>query len=131
MGANPGSLFTAPRSHAETERDLQASGVRFTSLRNGFYATSAIWLLGPALHTGELDPARGRAGVLDCARRPRRSGRHRAHRRGPSRRDHPLLTGPQALDFAAIAATARATWIKAIRDYPRGNPGEHPFEQIG
>ena len=44
----------ATRSHAETERDLQAAGVRFTSLRNGFYATSAIWLLRPALHIGEL-----------------------------------------------------------------------------
>src|SRR6266487_3907154 len=42
MGANRHSLFAATRAHAETEQDLQASGVPFTSLRDGFHATSAI-----------------------------------------------------------------------------------------
>lgn len=40
--------------HAATEEALEHSGVPFTSLRNGFYATSALMLLEFALRTGEL-----------------------------------------------------------------------------
>ena len=54
MGANPQSLLAATRAHAETARDLQAAGVRFTSQRNGLYATSALSILGQGLQTGEV-----------------------------------------------------------------------------
>jgi uncharacterized protein YbjT (DUF2867 family) len=42
------------RDHAATEAILQASGIAFTSLCNGFYAESAVMLMGKALGTGKL-----------------------------------------------------------------------------
>lgn len=40
--------------HAATEAILAASGVAWTSLRNGFYAHSLDWLLGPWQQTGVI-----------------------------------------------------------------------------
>lgn len=37
-----------------TEEALRASGVPFTSLRNGFYAASAVQFLGHAVESGHL-----------------------------------------------------------------------------
>jgi NAD(P)H dehydrogenase (quinone) len=54
MGSSPTSHFPPMVDHAATEEALKASGVAFTSLRNGFYAASVFWLLGDALKTGEL-----------------------------------------------------------------------------
>jgi NAD(P)H dehydrogenase (quinone) len=54
MGADPKSHFQACRDHAATEEALSASGVPFTSLRNGFYASSAMLFLGNALESGEI-----------------------------------------------------------------------------
>jgi uncharacterized protein YbjT (DUF2867 family) len=106
MAANPGSLFTATRSHAETERDLQAAGVRFTSLRNGFYATSAIWLLGPALRTGE--PILPEDGPVSWTAHADLAEAAAIALTDEGRLDGitPPLTGPQALDFAGLAAVA-------------------------
>ena len=54
MASSPTSLFPPMVDHAATEALLRASGVAFTSLRNGYYAASALLLLGNALKTGEL-----------------------------------------------------------------------------
>ncbi|WP_437674001.1 NAD(P)H-binding protein [Sorangium sp. So ce131] len=54
MGASPASPFAPMRDHAATEASLQASGVSFISLRNGFYAASGFMLLERALTTGKL-----------------------------------------------------------------------------
>jgi NAD(P)H dehydrogenase (quinone) len=54
VGANPAFAFPATAAHAETERDLEKSGVPFTALRNGFYAASAFLLMGQALRTGTI-----------------------------------------------------------------------------
>jgi NAD(P)H dehydrogenase (quinone) len=54
MGAEPSSRFSAMREHAATEELLRASGVPFTSLRNGFYAASALQFMGPVLETGKI-----------------------------------------------------------------------------
>jgi NAD(P)H dehydrogenase (quinone) len=54
MGANPHSLFAPMPDHAATEEVLQASGIAFTSLRNGFYAESGLMLMGEAFKTGEV-----------------------------------------------------------------------------
>ncbi|MCE7000992.1 NAD(P)H-binding protein [Saccharothrix sp. S26] len=54
MGASPTSHFAPMVDHAATEVALRSSGVAFTSLRNGFYAASALMLLGGAAETGEL-----------------------------------------------------------------------------
>jgi uncharacterized protein YbjT (DUF2867 family) len=54
MAAAPTSLFAPMPDHAATERYLQESGVAFTALRNGFYASTVPRLLGAAVETGEL-----------------------------------------------------------------------------
>lgn len=54
MGARAESDFPPMRSHVASEELLQASGVPFVSLRNGFYAATPLRLLGPALATGRL-----------------------------------------------------------------------------
>lgn len=54
MGSNPASPFPPMPDHAATEAALRESGVAFTSLRNGFYAASALLQLGDAVETGEL-----------------------------------------------------------------------------
>jgi uncharacterized protein YbjT (DUF2867 family) len=106
MGADPDSLFGATRAHAETEQDLRASGVPFTSLRDGFHATSAIGLLGQALQTGELIlPEDGpvswtaHADLADAAVIA-------LTEEGCLDGITAALTGPEALDFADIAAIA-------------------------
>ena len=54
MAASPTSFFAPMPDHAATEQYLQESGVRFTALRNGFYAATVPRLLGAAAETGEL-----------------------------------------------------------------------------
>ncbi|WP_375481001.1 NmrA family NAD(P)-binding protein [uncultured Jatrophihabitans sp.] len=52
QGAAPASPFVPAVVHAATEDLLSASGTPWTSLRNGFYAHSLTWLLGPWRETG-------------------------------------------------------------------------------
>ena len=52
QGAAPDTPFGPGRDHAATEKLLEESGVAWTSLRNGFYAHSLDWLLGPWRETG-------------------------------------------------------------------------------
>jgi uncharacterized protein YbjT (DUF2867 family) len=54
MGSNPASPFAPMPDHAATEAALRDSGVAFTALRNGFYASTVTLLLRAALQTGEL-----------------------------------------------------------------------------
>jgi NAD(P)H dehydrogenase (quinone) len=54
------SPFAPARVHAANEAQLAGSGVAWTSLRNGFYAHSLDWLLGPWRETGVIaTPADG------------------------------------------------------------------------
>jgi uncharacterized protein YbjT (DUF2867 family) len=50
----PDSPFPPARDHFATEDLLAASGVAWTSLRNGFYAHTLDWLLGPWRSTGVI-----------------------------------------------------------------------------
>jgi NAD(P)H dehydrogenase (quinone) len=106
MGANLRSPFQPMRAHAETEQDLQASGIPFASLRNGFYATSAIQIMGGALHTGRLavpeDGPVSWTAHADLAE----AAAIALTREGLLDGITPPLTGPQALDFADIARIA-------------------------
>jgi uncharacterized protein YbjT (DUF2867 family) len=52
QGAALDSPFGPGRDHAATEQLLAGSGVAWTSLRNGFYAHSLAWLMGPWRETG-------------------------------------------------------------------------------
>ena len=54
QGASADSLFAPMPDHAATEGHLAETGTPFTSLRNGFYATTVPFILGQALTTGEI-----------------------------------------------------------------------------
>ncbi|GAB3881337.1 NAD(P)H-binding protein [Kibdelosporangium lantanae] len=54
MGADPSSPFAPAPDHAAAEAAMRDTGVPFTSLRNGFYASSLRMLVAGAAHTGEL-----------------------------------------------------------------------------
>ena len=55
QGAGVDSPFAPARDHARTEQLLAASGVPWTSLRNGFYAHSLNWLMGNWRKTGLVE----------------------------------------------------------------------------
>ena len=60
QGAALETPFGPGRDHAATEQLLAGSGVAWTSLRNGFYAHSLNWLMGPWRETGVITvPADG------------------------------------------------------------------------
>ncbi len=60
QGAALDTPFRPGRDHAATEQLLAGSGVAWTSLRNGFYAHSLTWLMGPWRETGVITvPADG------------------------------------------------------------------------
>ncbi|HVV18766.1 MAG TPA: NAD(P)H-binding protein [Pseudonocardiaceae bacterium] len=62
------STFAPAREHAATEAVLAESGVAWTALRNGFYAHSLGWLLGPWQRTGVIAaPADGPVSWTDRA----------------------------------------------------------------
>ncbi len=54
QAASPNSKVSFARDHAATEALLEASGVPFVSLRNGFYAESSLSQLGGIQETGKL-----------------------------------------------------------------------------
>jgi uncharacterized protein YbjT (DUF2867 family) len=106
MGSSASSHFQACRDHAATEEALSACGVPFTSLRNGFYATSAVHFLGRALETGQLElPGDGPVAWTahaDLAEATAAILAGEASFDGPT----PPLTGPEALTFDDIADIA-------------------------
>lgn len=54
QGASSTSAFMPARNHAATEAMLRASGVPYVSLRNGFYAESALFQLSGVKETGKI-----------------------------------------------------------------------------
>jgi NAD(P)H dehydrogenase (quinone) len=54
QGAAADTPFHPGRTHFATEALLEASGLPWTSLRNGFYAHSLAWLAGPWRTTGVI-----------------------------------------------------------------------------
>ncbi|MBN9391766.1 MAG: SDR family oxidoreductase [Chloroflexi bacterium] len=54
MGSSPNSAFLPMLDHAATEAALQEAGIAYTSLRNGFYASTTVMLVNQALQTGVL-----------------------------------------------------------------------------
>ncbi|NUK53644.1 SDR family oxidoreductase [Streptomyces lunaelactis] len=106
QGANPSSPFAPMPDHAATEAILRDCGVPFTSLRNGFYASTTVRLLGAALKTGELaapqDGPVSWTAHTDLAEAAAITLAEDGRFDGPT----PPLTASQALDLADIAEIA-------------------------
>ncbi|MGA5451191.1 SDR family oxidoreductase [Streptomyces umbrinus] len=114
MGAGASSHFQPCRDHAATEDALRASGVPFTSLRNGFYAASAVQFLGHAMGSGEVAlPADGPVSWTahaDLAEAAAVILADEGRFDGPT----PPLTAAQALTFDDIARIATAVTGRTI-----------------
>ncbi len=54
MGARADSPFVPAIDHAATEAFLTEDGAPFTALRHGFYAESALHLIGPGIEAGDI-----------------------------------------------------------------------------
>ncbi|MFJ4414340.1 SDR family oxidoreductase [Streptomyces sp. NPDC088925] len=110
QGVSPTSPFPPMPDHAATERLLAESGIAYTSLRNGFYASTTLQLLGDALDSGKLyAPEDGpvswttHADLAEAAAVILADGeRGEAPFDGPT----PALTGPRALDLSDVARIA-------------------------
>ncbi|MET8516782.1 SDR family oxidoreductase [Streptomyces sp. NPDC005077] len=106
MGAAHDSRFQACRDHAQTEDLLRATGLPWTALRNGFYASSALQFLESARHTGDIAlPADGPVawtGHDDLAEATAEILTEEGRFEGPT----PPLTASAALDFGNVVEIA-------------------------
>ncbi|MFG3280543.1 NAD(P)H-binding protein [Streptomyces sp. NPDC048111] len=122
MGAGAGSHFQACRDHAATEDQLRACGVPFTSLRNGFYASSAMHFLGDAARSGRLAlPADGPVAWTahaDLAEAAAVILTDEGRFEGPT----PPLTAGRTLDFDDLAAMAADLTGSAITRHTLNDP---------
>jgi NAD(P)H dehydrogenase (quinone) len=103
QGASADSLFAPMVDHAATEAYLAKTGTPFTSLRNGFYATTIPFILGQALTTGEIvAPADG---PVSWTTPPDLAEAAAIILADPGRFDGPTppLTAPDAFDFQDVA----------------------------
>jgi uncharacterized protein YbjT (DUF2867 family) len=106
QAANPDSLFIATRGHAATEQELANSGVPFTALRNGFYASTPALMLRSALETGELVLPEDGPFSWTAHRDLADAAAVALTEPGRLAGTTPALTGPELLDYADIAAIA-------------------------
>ncbi|MEO6889991.1 MAG: NAD(P)H-binding protein [Ktedonobacteraceae bacterium] len=114
MGSNPASPFPPMPTHAAIEVALQESGVAFTALRNGFYASSAAMFLGNAVETGEaIAPEDGPVAWTAHADLARAAAITLT--RGGLDGITPALTGSEALDLAGIAEIVSELTGRPIR----------------
>jgi NAD(P)H dehydrogenase (quinone) len=115
MAASASSQFSPMLDHAATEAMLAESGLAWTSLRHGFYATSGIALLGDAKNTGLVEaPADGKVSWTahaDLAEADAGVLVNEGCFDGPT----PPLTGSEALDLADLADVASNVWGRPVR----------------
>ncbi len=106
MAASPISAFPPMLDHVATEEMLAASGLAWTALRNGFYATSGLTLMGNFAQTAQIEaPADGKVAWTahaDLAEAAAAILADEGRFDGPT----PPLTGSTALDLADLAAIA-------------------------
>ncbi|MRN53969.1 NAD(P)H-binding protein [Paenibacillus monticola] len=114
MGSSLTSHFPPMVAHAAIENVLQASGMAHTSLRNGFYANSAIMMLGNALQTGVL--AAPMDGPVAWTSHPDLAQAAAALLSNQSLEGiTPNLTAAEAIDLEEIAAIASELAGRSIR----------------
>lgn len=106
MAASASSAFPPARDHAATERMLGASGLAWTALRNGFYASSILAMTAQGIERGVIEaPEDGAASWTahaDLAEAAAVVLADEGRSDGPT----PPLTGPEALNLAGIASVA-------------------------
>jgi NAD(P)H dehydrogenase (quinone) len=106
MGVRATSPYLPMRFHAATEELLSGCGVRWISLRNGFYSESALFALGEALTTGVIElPADGKVNWTARADLAEANAIILADEQYPVGPTAPL-TSPEVLDFSDIAKIA-------------------------
>jgi NAD(P)H dehydrogenase (quinone) len=114
MGAGATSPFPPMPDHAATEEALRQAGPAFTTLRNGFYASTVPMLLRHALATGELRvPQDGAVAWTTQADLAEAAARILAD--GGFEGSTPPLTGPEAVDMARVAEIASELTGRPIR----------------
>lgn len=115
MAASATSRFAPMLDHAATEELLRASGLAWTSLRNGFYASSGVGLLGDAAKTGVIEaPADGKVSWTahaDLAAAAAEVLANEGAYDGPT----PPLTASEALDLVDLAALATTVLGRPVR----------------
>ena len=115
MAASGSSAFPPMLDHAATETMLRESGMAWTALRNGFYASSGIFLMGDALQTGVIEaPADGKVSWTahaDLAEAAAIVLTEEGRYDGPT----PPLTGSQALDLSDLAGIAAGLLGRPVR----------------
>lgn len=117
QGAAPDSPFRPATVHHATEQLLAGSGVRWTSLRNGFYAHSLPWLAGPWRETGTI--AVPGDGPVSWTAREDAAEAAAAILVSPRPYDGPTtLTAPAAPTFAELADTASELAGRAVTVTP-------------
>lgn len=104
MGVSDTSAFAPMRDHHATEDMLRESGVAWTALRNGFYASSGVMLLGDAATSGRLAaPSDGKVSWTAHADLAEAAAilltEPKVRFEGPT----PPLTASQAVDLADLA----------------------------
>jgi NAD(P)H dehydrogenase (quinone) len=114
QGAGADSPFRPARHHAATEAILADCGVAWTALRNGFYAHTLNWLLGPWPETGIIAaPADGPVSWTDRGDAAEAAAVILASERpfdGPV-----TLTAAAAVTFDEIAAVASGLTGRGVR----------------
>jgi len=109
----PGSVFDVAAGHHDTEAYLASCGAASTVLRNGQYIENLPVFLGESVFTGDLalpkDGPTAWVSRLDLA-----EGIARLLLRDTPLPESILLTGPDVLDFAQIAAIAGGTLGRKI-----------------
>ena len=115
MAASDTSAFAPMLDHHATEEMLRQSGLAWTALRNGFYSTSGVALMGDALETGVLAaPADGKVAWTahaDLAEAAAIILTDAERYDGPT----PPLTGSQSLDLADLAQLASTLLDRPVR----------------
>lgn len=113
-GAAPQSPFPPMPDHYATEEILHASGVAGTALRGGFYADSAVMLLGDAVESGELSAPED--GPVNWTTHADLSEAIATAIADPDLAEATLeLTGAEAIDLAGVAAAAAELTARPIR----------------
>ena len=106
ISSSPTSAFGPGVDHAATEKMLGESGLAWTSLRNGFYGSTALGMMSGAFETGVMaTPADGKiawTAHADLGEGAAVILANEGQYDGPT----PPLTGSQALDFTDLTAIA-------------------------